>query len=71
MYLGLASELVGRAKAASWNGPTMLPRVIHPRSPYKHKQYRSELVGRAKAASWNGPTILPRVIHPRSPYKYI
>lgn len=33
VYTGLSMLLTGRANAASWNGPTMEPLVIQPRSP--------------------------------------
>lgn len=31
--MGLATVEMGSAKAASWNGPTMAPRICQPRSP--------------------------------------
>lgn len=34
VYFGEDKLLIGRAKAASWNGPTIDPRVIQPKSPY-------------------------------------
>ena len=33
VYTGLPKEETGSAKAASWNGPTIEPRVIQPREP--------------------------------------
>lgn len=37
--MGFCMVLTGRANAASWNGPTILPRDIQPRSPWtKHSQ---------------------------------
>lgn len=38
MYTGLFILLVGRANAASWKGPTILPLVIHPKSPWNRSQ---------------------------------
>lgn len=34
VYTGLAKLDIGRENAASWNGPTIEPLVIQPRSPY-------------------------------------
>lgn len=31
--MGLAIVETGKANAASWNGPTMAPRICHPKSP--------------------------------------
>ncbi len=33
VYVGLSGVLGSNLKAASWNGPTIDPLVIHPRSP--------------------------------------
>lgn len=33
VYCGLAIVLTGRANAASWNSPTIAPRICQPRSP--------------------------------------
>ena len=41
MYIGFAIVLVRNAKAASWNGPTMLPLVIQPKSPCKYINHAS------------------------------
>lgn len=34
VYVGRSGVLGSNLKAASWNGPTIEPLVIHPRSPY-------------------------------------
>ena len=41
---GFPSDDTGNAKAASWNGPTMEPRVIQPRDPPDLKEGRQQFV---------------------------
>lgn len=47
-------ELIGRANAASWKGPTIDPRVIHPRSPCHQENTLQVPSMYAKPGQWWG-----------------